>query len=100
MKVKITYHDTQSFTIDEVIRQAKHNYGNHVTIEAYPESNSAIDILYFAIQQMITHEQLSLIFDNSNSYQVDIKKLRSEILFKIEEVLDEVIIDNETKVGE
>ena len=100
MKVKLTYHDNQSFTADEVIRQAKHNYGSGVAIEVYPESNNATDILYFAIQQMITHEQLSILFDNANSYQFDIKKLRSEILFKIEEVLDEVIIDNEHKVGE
>ena len=100
MKVKITYHDNEAFTADEVIRQAKHNYGNQVAIEVYPESNNASDILYFAIQQLITHEQLSLLFDNSGSYHVDIKKLRSETLFKIEEILDEVISDNEVKVSE
>lgn len=100
MQVKLTYHDTESFTVDEVIRQAKHNYGSNVSIEVSPESNSAVDILYFAIQQLITHEQLSLLFDSRGSYHQDIKKLRSETLYQIERVLDEVILDNETKVSE
>jgi hypothetical protein len=98
MKVILKYHDHESFTIDEIVRQAKHNYGN-VGVEVYPESNSADDILYFAIQQLISHEQISLLFDSKGSYHVDIKKLRSEILYKIEQVLNEVILDNETKVS-
>ena len=32
-----------------------------------------------------------------SSYQEDIKRLRNDILFRVEEVLDTVIIDNENK---
>lgn len=99
MKVLLKYHDHESFTVDEIIRQAKHNYGSNVAIEVYPESNNAEDILYFAIQQIISHEQISLLFDSKSSYHVDIKKLRSEVLYRIEQVLNEVILDNETKVS-
>ena len=99
MKVKLTYNDNQSFTMDEVIRQAKHNYGNGVTVEILPESTTTGDILYFALQQMIVHKQLSLLYDSKSAYQTDIKKLREEVLFKVQEVLDEVIMDNEAKVG-
>lgn len=99
MKVKVEYHDTDSFTIEEVIRQAKHNYGSGVSVEILPESTTTGDILYFALQQMIVHKQLSLLYDTKSSYQHDIKKLRQEVLFKIQEVLDEVIMDNEAKVS-
>jgi hypothetical protein len=85
--------------MDEVIRQAKHNYGSGVTVEILPESTTTGDILYFALQQMIVHKQLSLLYDAKSAYQQDIQKLRQEVLFKIQEVLDEVIMDNEARVG-
>jgi len=99
MKVTITYHDNESLTVEEVVRQAVHNYGKQAKIEIMPESTIAYDLVYFGIQQLITHEQLSLIYDSGGSYQVDIKKLRSDILYKLEEIIDQVIIDNESKVA-
>lgn len=100
MLVKLKYQDTESFTISEIVRQAKHNYGNNVTVEVAPESPMPHDMLYFALQQMITHEQLSLLFDSKGTYQHDIKKLRNEVLYKVEEILNEVILDNESKVSQ
>ena len=97
MRVRISYQDTQSFNMEEVITQAKREYGKGVSVEVYPDSNLPHDMLYFAIQQMITQEQLSLLFDNKSFYESEIKKLRSEILYKVEEILDSVIIDNEGK---
>jgi hypothetical protein len=63
-----------------------------------PESTIAYDLIYFGLQQLLTHEQLSLFYDSGDSYQQDIKKLRSDVLYKIEEIIDQVIIDNESKV--
>ena len=99
MKVTITYHDNQSFTIEEVVKQAVHNYGKTVKIEVMPESTMAYDHIYFGLQQLITHEQLSLLFEKDARYQQDIKKLREEVLYKVTEVIDQAIIDNESKVG-
>lgn len=99
MKVKITYHDNQSFTVEEVVKQAIHNYGKTASIEVMPESTLAYDYIYFGLQQLITHEQLSLLFERNTRYQQDIKKLRQEIIYKITEIIDQVIIDNESKVG-
>lgn len=96
MKVKLSYYDNQSLTIDEIVKQARLDYGPSVAIEVLPESNIPNDILYFALQQIVTHEQLSLLY-SGDSYQQDIKKLRSEILFRVEEVLNDVIIDNEAR---
>jgi hypothetical protein len=99
MKVTITYHDNESFTIEEVVKQAMHNYGKAAQVEVMPESTMAYDMIYFGLQQLITHEQLSLLFDKDTAYQQDIKKLRDAVLYKVTEIIDQVIIDNESKVG-
>ena len=98
MKVQITYHDNESFTMEEVVKQAVHNYGKAVNVEITPESSLAYDHIYFGLQQLITHEQLSLLFDKDTAYQQDLKKLRESVLYKVTEIIDQVIIDNESKV--
>lgn len=98
MQVKITYHDTDALTVEEVVRQAVHNYGKAAQIEIMPESTKPYDLIYFGLQQLITHQQLSLLFDDKLGYQASIQKLRNETLVKVEELLSQVIIDNESKV--
>jgi hypothetical protein len=99
MKVTITYHDNDSFTVEEVVKQAVHNYGKSAQIETMPDSTMAYDHIYFGLQQLITHEQLSLLYDKDTAYQKDIKKLREQVIYKVTEIIDQVIIDNESKVG-
>jgi hypothetical protein len=99
MKVSITYHDTESFTVEEVVKQAVHNYGKSVYIEVMPDSTIAYDHIYFGLQQLITHEQLSLLYDRGSNYHTDLEKLRNEIIYKVTEIIDQVIVDNESKVG-
>lgn len=99
MKVTITYHDTESFTVEEVVKQAVHNYGKSAHIEVMPDSTIAYDHIYFGLQQLVTHEQLSLLYDKSSNYHTDLEKLRSEVLYKVTEIVDQVIVDNESKVG-
>ena len=99
MKVEITYHDNESLTVEEVVRQAIHNYGKQAVVKVMPESTIAYDYIYFGLQQLVTHEQLSIYFDKGSNYQSEITKLRANILYKITEILDQVIIDNEDRVG-
>ena len=99
MKVNITYHDNESLTVEEVVAQAVHNYGKNAHIEIMPESTMAYDMIYFGLQQLITHEQLSLLYDSGAAYQQDLQKLRNNIIYKVGEIIDQVIIDNESKVG-
>lgn len=99
MKVQIQYHDETSFTVEEVVKLAQHNYGKNIKVDIQPDSLAPHDQIYFAIQQIITHRQLSLLYDNKYSYQEDIKLLRAEVLYKLEEIVDSVIIDNESKVA-
>lgn len=98
MKITITYHDTDALTSEEVVRQAVHNYGKQAKIEIMPESAKPHDLIYFALQQIITHQQLGLLFDDKLGYQSSIQKLRNETLYKVEEILSQVIIDNEARV--
>jgi hypothetical protein len=99
MRVTITYHDNESFTMEEVVKQAMHNYGKAAQVEISPESTMAYDHIYFGLQQLITHEQLSLLYDSGVTYQQDLKKLREQVMYKVTEIVDQVIIDNEAKVG-
>jgi hypothetical protein len=99
MKVTITYHDSESFTVEEVVKQAVHNYGRLAQVDVMPDSTMAYDHIYFGLQQLVTHEQLSMLFDKGSSYQQDIKRLRNQIIYKVTEIIDQVIVDNESKVG-
>jgi hypothetical protein len=85
--------------MEEVVKQAVHNYGKAAQVEIKPESTMAYDHIYFGLQQLITHEQLSLLYDSGATYQQDLKKLREQVMYKVTEIVDQVIIDNEAKVG-
>lgn len=99
MKVSLTYYDEESLTVEEIVGQARHNYGNNVEIAVTPVSLAPHDYLYFALQQMLAHRQLALIYDDKELYQSKIGALRAEVLYKVTDILDTVIIDNEAKVA-
>lgn len=97
MKVVIKYQDPDSFNIEEVVAQAKKLHGKGTEIEVYPDSNLPHDMLYFALQQMTTQKQLSLLYDEGAQYHQKLNLLRAEILYKVTELLDEVIMDTEAR---
>lgn len=100
MQVIVKYHDNDSFLIEEVIKQAKNNYGSRAYVEVHPDSDTPIDYLYFAIQRLITGRHLSLVYDSGPTYQQDLENLRAETLYKIGEVLNEVIMDTEARINQ
>lgn len=99
MKVTVEYYDSESFLIDEVIKQAKHNYGSSASVKVAAESEYPTDIIHFGIQRYITGSHLTLLFESGSTYQQDLKKLRAETLHKLGEILDEVIMENESRVS-
>ena len=99
MKINIEYYDSEALTIEEVVRLAQHNYGKSASIKVTADSSAPHDIIYFALQQIVTSRQLQLLYDNKDTYQSDIKLLRAETLGKLAELLDSVIIDNESRVS-
>ena len=98
MKVEITYHDNDALTVEEVVSYAVKNYGKSVQVKVMPESTMAYDLIYFGLQQLMTHEQLSMLYDRGSDYQTELKKLRAELLYKMSELVDQVIVDNESRV--
>lgn len=98
MQVVIKYHDSDSFTAEEVVKLAQHNYGKSAKVQVFADSPAPHDQIYFALQQIVTYEQLSLLYDRKETYQSDIRALRAKVLADVAELLDSVIIDNETKV--
>ena len=99
MQVTISYNDEESLTKEEIVRTAVHNYGKNIKVDVMPSSTTAHDLILFGIQQMIIHQQISLVYDKTINYQVELKKLRAETISKLTELLDTVIIDNENKVA-
>lgn len=99
MQVNITYHDDSALTVEEVVKHAQDTYGRNVRVEVRSDSAAPHDQIYFALQQIVTYRQLALLFDNKYTYQKDIRVLRAEVLKEVEELLDSVIIDNESRVA-
>lgn len=100
VQVIVKYHDKDSFLIEEVIKQARNNYGTQVVVEIQPDSNTPIDYLYFAIQRLITGDHITLLFDSGSMYKKDLEKLRAEIMYKVGEVVDDVILENEARINQ
>ena len=98
MQITIRYHDDTALTIEEVVKQATNAYGKAARVDVVPDSNKPHDMIYFAVQCMITHQQLGLLYDDKLGYQESIQKIRNETLYKLEEILSQVIIDNESRV--
>lgn len=98
MKVKLTYNDNDSLLVEEVIKTAHQNYGERVQVEVEPESSTPMDYLYFAIQRLITGDQITLLYESGANYQKDLATLRSETMYKLGEVLNEVLSDNEHRI--
>ena len=98
MQVTIKYNDASALLLAEVVRNAKHAFGENTQVRIAPDSGNPEDVIYFGIQQLITSDHLSLLYD-SIAYNKELPKFRASIITKLGEILDQVLIDNETKVS-
>lgn len=98
MEITIKYTDEASLTVEEIVAQAMHNYGKYTSVQVAPSSNKPHDLIYFGLQQILTHQQLSMLYDDKHTYTEKMQKLRAETLYKVQEILDSVIVDNEAKI--
>lgn len=98
MQVTINYSDDTAFTVEEVVKQATLNYGKLVEVKVMPDSSNPHDLIYFALQCMLTHKQLSLLYDDKFGYTSSVQDLRNETMHKLGEILNQVLIDNEAKI--
>ncbi len=98
MKVLLEYHDNESLLVEEVQRQAKENYGATASVRVVPESDTPLDYIYFGLQRYITGKHLTLLYDSGSTYHQDLEQLRNETLYKVGEILNEVLMDNEARI--
>lgn len=98
MKVVITYYDNNSLTKEEIIRQAKHNYGEYVDVSVYPISDDPWDMISFALQRLITYDQIGLYFNSQHNYEEKLSELEESIKEKLSKELKHVLVDNENKL--
>ncbi len=98
MKVTLEYHDTESLTVEEIVRQAQQNYGKAVKVEIMPDSMLAYDLISHGAHMLLAYEQVSILHDDKQFYQLELQKLRARVITKVSEIIDQVIIDIESKV--
>lgn len=56
------------------------------------------DLIQFALWQMSAASQTSLFFNEKELYPKKLRELRAEILYKLEELLDDTLMENEGKL--
>jgi hypothetical protein len=98
MKVKLEYTDTDALTVEEIIKNNKRIHGNTCSIKVLPESMLPHDLIQFALWQMTGAEQTALFFNEKELYQKKLTELRASILYKLEELLDDVLLENEDRI--
>lgn len=98
MKINIEYHDPSALTIEEIVKNAKRTYGPTCNVKVSPESYLPHDLIAHALWQMTGAEQTAIFFNEGVLYPKKLKELRASVLYKMEEILDDVLIENEKRL--
>lgn len=96
-RVTIDYIETE-FTMEEVEQQVRRKYGDTASVTFSPATNTSESAMDFAIQKLVTKDQLNALFGTRELYPNFKRVLRSKALDKLTSTLDKVIEDNETKL--
>lgn len=100
MKVNIKYTDNYSLTPEEIIENNKSMFGQDAEVIIEPNDENPESFIYYGIQQLITEKQVHLFYDEGEYlYDEKINSLRLEILQRVEDILNRVIIDNESRIS-
>jgi hypothetical protein len=94
MKVTDSYQDNESYTIQEAKQKVKSIFGEEAVVDVRPDSSEINSYLYYALQAIITPEQISEFFDGDNN----LDRVRSSTLDIVSKMVERVIIDNEEKL--
>lgn len=100
MKIRLKYIDNEAFSPDEIEANLKALFGQAAEVEVYPDSTDPHSLIYFAIQRLITIEQVDAYFHGGALYDSRIKELRAEVMQEVEKTFDQVVQDNKDKLEE
>ena len=97
-KVIITYQE-EHLTPEEINSQAKQFYGDNCLVEVQPTSLEPEHLILYAIDQLITDEQVNLMFNDKILYHDKMKEFRKKWNNYLQFKLNAVIMDNEERFG-
>lgn len=96
MKLRVTFDDDSSMSLEEAVERAKHTLGENSYVEVLPKNNTPESFIYYGLQGLITLDQVNEYFDGA--YNERLPMLRAKTLKTASSILDKVIIDNEEKL--
>lgn len=97
-KIIIEYHNSDALTVEELIKNAKRTHGTAASVKVLPDSMLPHDLIQFALWQITAAEQTAIFFNEGALYPKKLKELRANTLYKLEELLDDVLLENEGKI--
>jgi|GEM_PF-5051078 len=101
MQVTLTFEDREFLTAKEISQNLKHLYGSEAHVTIRPTGDSPESHIYFGLQELITRRQVESFFEDGQFlYQDRLAELRREVLSKVETILNQLIVDNESKLVE
>lgn len=98
MKIKIEYIDSDAFTAEEVMANAKARFGDSANVSVMPDSTDRFSLMYFAVQDLVTEKQLEAYFHEPSLYDKRCKDLIDEVLNLATEAAVRVLRDNERRL--
>lgn len=100
MKIQVTYTDNESLTPEEVVENCKLMFGQDAHVSIRPNNSTPTGYLYLGLQLLLTERQVHLFYDEGKYvYDEKIVDLKKEVLNSVEEILNQVIIDNESRIA-
>lgn len=98
MKVSIKYYDDDSLAPEEIIARAKRQYGNFAKVDVFPDSSDPYSLMYFAIQELLTKDQIDSYFNDGALYESNMEILKTKVSEVFASALKQVIEDNEERL--
>lgn len=96
-RVNIEYIE-QDLTMEEVQELVRKKYGDAASVSFSPATTSDESALDFAIQKLVTKDQLTALFGTRELYPNFRRVIRERAITKISSLLDGVLEENERKL--
>lgn len=96
-RVTIEYIE-QDLTMEEVADLVRRKYGDAASVSFSPATTDDASAIEFAIQKLVTKDQLKALFGTRELYPVSKQSIKSIALAKLTRVLDNVLEENERKL--
>lgn len=100
MKVEIEYQDLDALAPEEIVARAKRLFGKTTRVRVSPDSSEPYNLMYFAIQQLVTSDQVTSYIDDGVMYKTNLEKIKNEAREQFENILEHVVSDNEIRLEE